>query len=150
MWCQTQAPLFAVIRPKLAPKQFISRVSCQKGLYLPCVSMAGRALLAGYPRYSHWRHRSSLYHVHAFHIIFTKNKLTSMKWICGGGGVLFSYVAIEWGLRVIRILYLSILVKHLPGGVVFHFRSAKHTFVYRVPYLLNSHLQQCHLHYPDV
>ena len=29
----------------------ISRVSCQKGPYLPCVSMAGRALLAGYPRY---------------------------------------------------------------------------------------------------
>ena len=28
-----------------------SRVSCQKGpLYLPCVSMAGRALLAGYPQ----------------------------------------------------------------------------------------------------
>ena len=29
----------------------ISKVSCQKGPYLPCVSMTGRALLAGYPRY---------------------------------------------------------------------------------------------------
>ena len=28
----------------------MSRVSCQKGPYLPCVSMAGRALFAGYPR----------------------------------------------------------------------------------------------------
>ena len=29
----------------------ISRVSCQKGPYLPCVSMAGRTRLAGYHRY---------------------------------------------------------------------------------------------------
>ena len=31
--------------------RLILRVSCQKGPYLPCVSMAGRALLAGYHRY---------------------------------------------------------------------------------------------------
>ena len=35
----------------IIPKFNISMVSCATGPYLPCVSMAGKALLAGYHRY---------------------------------------------------------------------------------------------------
>ena len=36
---------------ELLSVMYLSRVSCQNGPYLPCVSMAGGALLAGYHRY---------------------------------------------------------------------------------------------------
>ena len=82
-----------------------------KGPYRPCVSMAGRALLAGYPGYSHWRHRSSFYYVHAFEIIFYKYTLNSIKRISyvvefcyhiQRLSLILAYVASEWGLRRIK------------------------------------------------
>ena len=41
---------FPKIRKKNHPYAHIARVSYQKGSYLPCVSMAGRPILAGYHR----------------------------------------------------------------------------------------------------
>ena len=40
-------------------KDFITRVSCQKGPYLPYISLAGRALLAGYHRIKNFVSRTS-------------------------------------------------------------------------------------------
>ena len=47
-WAHVEAPFSYAV-------EYISRLSCHKGPYLPCVSMAGRALLAGYHRYQSLR-----------------------------------------------------------------------------------------------
>ena len=56
MWLSVKPPLhragtvaFVHVVPHLGDQ--ISMVSCQKGPYPPCLRMADRALLAGYPRY---------------------------------------------------------------------------------------------------